>query len=526
MNALNYFIEANIGLLIFLAAYTLLLRRETDFKVSRLFLLTGIFLSIIFPLLHLQYTGNVFPTLSNVIPTYLLPGIVIVGDGIGSEAFQIDKFVVMNGWNYLEVFYLAGVAFFLARFLVRLIMLVRTLYSGDSIRVGNLKVVELNNGNMTFSFFNFIVLGQANLLSLQEKQKIIEHEAVHANRLHSLDILLLNVLGILFWFNPFLKTYKRIFVQLHEFEADARAVENHDVDEYCNLLARVALESAGLKLANHFNNSLTLKRIEMMRTIKRKIRPWKMTLIAAVLPLTFFIVSCQDQITNQAAELATSSAASVNLPVEVQQKYEALVKANPEKKFLVMETDENMVPKHDDMKQKFESLKQRQISNIEMITPKANKADEVRTFAIVEYRELSDLTGTANGDKVFTVVDEPATPPGGISDFYHHVMTKLTYPLEARQRGIEGHVFVEFVVNVDGSVSDINVKKGIGAGCDEAAVMAIKTSPKWNPGKQDGVAVKQRLVMPVAFKLEGSSPKDQVKAPGGALDETVVVGKP
>ena len=105
-------------------------------------------------------------------------------------------------------------------------------------------------------------------------------------------------------------------------------------------------------------------------------------------------------------------------------------------------------------------------------------------------------------------------------------MTKLTYPLEARQRGIEGHVFVEFVVNVDGSVSDINVKKGIGAGCDEAAVMAIKTSPKWNPGKQDGVAVKQRLVMPVAFKLEGSSPKDQVKAPGGALDETVVVGKP
>lgn len=211
MNALNYFIEANIGLLIFLAAYTLLLRRETDFKVSRLFLLTGIFLSIIFPLLHLQYTGNVFPTLSNVIPTYLLPGIVIVGDGIGSEAFQIDKFVVMNGWNYLEVFYLAGVAFFLARFLVRLIMLVRTLYSGDSIRVGNLKVVELNNGNMTFSFFNFIVLGQANLLSLQEKQKIIEHEAIHANRLHSLDILLLNVLGILFWFNPFLKTYKRIF---------------------------------------------------------------------------------------------------------------------------------------------------------------------------------------------------------------------------------------------------------------------------------------------------------------------------
>ena len=92
--------------------------------------------------------------------------------------------------------------------------------------------------------------------------------------------------------------------------------------------------------------------------------------------------------------------------------------------------------------------------------------------------------------------------------------------------GIEGNVLVSFIVNTDGSISDIKAIKGIGAGCDEAAVVAVKTSPKWNPGRQDGVAVKQRLVMPVTFKLEGSTSKDQSKAPTGALDETVVVGRP
>jgi periplasmic protein TonB len=67
--------------------------------------------------------------------------------------------------------------------------------------------------------------------------------------------------------------------------------------------------------------------------------------------------------------------------------------------------------------------------------------------------------------------------------------------------GVEGKVFVEFIVNKDGSISDVTVKKGIGAGCDKAAIEAVSASPKWKPGKQAGLIVRQKFTVPIQFKL-------------------------
>ena len=523
---LNYFIEANIGLVLFLTAYTLLLRKETDFKIKRYFLLLGIFTSLTFPLLHIQYGGTSIPTLSRVIPSYFLPEFTITGDGTAaSEAVRVDY--VKGGWFSLQVLYVGGLLFFSAQFIVRLFNLLRTIKNSKTDQIGNLKIVEYAEDQPTFSFFNFIILGQTNFLSLEEKQKIIKHEAVHATQLHSFDILLLNLISIFFWFNPFLKSYKKIFVQLHEFEADARAVENRDVNEYCNLLARVALTSAGIKLANHFNNSLTVKRIEMMRTIKKKIKPWKMLLVAGVIPLAFFAIACQDQIANEVAEIAKSSTMAVDIPLEVQQKYDQLLQANPQKRFLLMETDENMKPKLEEMKAEFESIDQDRISHIELVTPTVGPSDDVRTFAIIEYTEsIDEITNRSKVDgDVFTMVEETATPQGDMGAFFAHVARKLLYPAQARRMGIEGKVFVEFVVETDGSISNVRAKKGIGAGCDEQAVIAVKTAPKWNPAKNKGVVVRQQLVLPITFKLSGSDFKDEAKAPANAVEEVVVAGQ-
>src|SRR5690606_33953339 len=138
-------------------------------------------------------------------------------------------------------------------------------------------------------------------------------------------------------FNPFINTYKKIFIQLHEFEADARAVKNSDVNKYCSLLARVALQSADFKLANHFNNSLTVKRIEMMRRIKKNIRHWKVVAIASALPLVFFFVACQDQVTNEVTEIAKNSTHALIVPDFVKQRFEELRAANPGKTYTVLE---------------------------------------------------------------------------------------------------------------------------------------------------------------------------------------------
>ena len=102
---------------------------------------------------------------------------------------------------------------------------------------------------------------------------------------------------------------------------------------------------------------------------------------------------------------------------------------------------------------------------------------------------------------VYNIVDERAIPPGGIEKFYQYVGSELRYPAQARRLGVEGKVFVEFIIQTDGSVTDARVVKGIGAGCDEAARNVIASSAKWTPGKNKGVIVKQRMVMPVSFAL-------------------------
>lgn len=102
---------------------------------------------------------------------------------------------------------------------------------------------------------------------------------------------------------------------------------------------------------------------------------------------------------------------------------------------------------------------------------------------------------------VFRIVEEQPAPIGGYSAFYEYISKKLKYPAQARRMGIEGKVFVEFIVDKDGSITDVTLMKGIGGGCDEEAIRIIKASPKWKPGKQRGQPVKVKMTVPIVFKL-------------------------
>ena len=104
-------------------------------------------------------------------------------------------------------------------------------------------------------------------------------------------------------------------------------------------------------------------------------------------------------------------------------------------------------------------------------------------------------------DEIFMVVEDQPEPQGGMQAFYEFVGKNMKYPSQARRMGVEGKVFVQFVVDKDGSLSDVKAIKGIGAGCDEEAVRVVKSAPKWKPGKQRGKAVRVRMVLPITFKL-------------------------
>ena len=109
----------------------------------------------------------------------------------------------------------------------------------------------------------------------------------------------------------------------------------------------------------------------------------------------------------------------------------------------------------------------------------------------------------ADPEMEFIVVEEPASPFGGYAAFYTFLHDHLRgkYPAVARRMGIEGLVFLEFVVEKDGKLSGIRLVKGIGGGCDELAKQALSQSPSWNPGKQRGIPVRQRMTIPIRFKL-------------------------
>lgn len=104
-------------------------------------------------------------------------------------------------------------------------------------------------------------------------------------------------------------------------------------------------------------------------------------------------------------------------------------------------------------------------------------------------------------DEIFQVVEESAEPLGGYKAFYGRIKDELKYPRKATQLGVEGKVYVQFVVDRDGGITDVKAIRGIGAGCDEEAVRVVMLAGKWTPGKQRGRAVRQYMIIPITFKL-------------------------
>lgn len=120
---------------------------------------------------------------------------------------------------------------------------------------------------------------------------------------------------------------------------------------------------------------------------------------------------------------------------------------------------------------------------------------------IIEEIVIEEPTEEPPND-VFEIVDEPAQPSEGYVAFLNHIEDNLIYPEKAKVLEIEGKVYVEFIVNKNGALSDVKVVKGLGFGCDEEAIRLFKKSPKWKPARIEGKKVKQLLVLPVQFSLE------------------------
>ena len=129
-------------------------------------------------------------------------------------------------------------------------------------------------------------------------------------------------------------------------------------------------------------------------------------------------------------------------------------------------------------------------------------ADVQQDEVIEEYVAPEVVEEEVVEQEIFQIVEEMPSFPGGEGKLLEYVATHIKYPQIARETGIQGRVFVGFVVEPDGSISNVKLLRGIGGGCDEEAMRVIKSLPKWKPGKQRGKAVRVSYQIPVLFKLQ------------------------
>ena len=125
------------------------------------------------------------------------------------------------------------------------------------------------------------------------------------------------------------------------------------------------------------------------------------------------------------------------------------------------------------------------------------------TISINVYSQNIDTTDTIKKDNepIFSIAEEPAQFPGGDEALFKFIQENTKYPIEAIKNNISGIVYVQFVVEKDGSISDIKVVRGIGGGCDEEAVRVITKMPNWIPAKQKGIPVRSFYIIPIIFVL-------------------------
>jgi len=142
-------------------------------------------------------------------------------------------------------------------------------------------------------------------------------------------------------------------------------------------------------------------------------------------------------------------------------------------------------------------------NDVEVETVIEINAEANQETVIQDYVPVAKVEVPVEETDIFKVVEFDPEYPGGNAARMQFLQENIKYPQMARESGIQGTVYVTFVVETDGRVTDVRVLRGIGGGCDEEAIRVIQSMPKWVPGKQRGKPVRVQFNMPIKFTLQG-----------------------
>ena len=270
---LLYLVESGICIGLFYLVYWIFLKKETFFAINRLFLLLSIPLSFLLPLINIPSPFLTHPSIEQQLAFTPI-------SAIQTSSFGFTDIV----W----IIYLLGVAFFLVRFGYKIAKLLMLIKKHGFQKYGKIKLVFIDEDSAPFSFFNFFFMNKSNI-SQHDLLRIIDHELVHINQYHTIDLIIIELLTIVEWFNPFVRPYKTSLKETHEYLAD-----NHVIAQGCSRAKYQLLifeQHVGLKLfefVNNFNHSLIKRRITMMT--KGKSKTWAKSKFLLLIPVICILV--------------------------------------------------------------------------------------------------------------------------------------------------------------------------------------------------------------------------------------------
>ncbi len=252
---LHYILQTIAFQLFFLIIYDVFLKRDTFFNWNRAYLLVTVLLSIVLPFIKIESFKQVIPQQFII----MLPEVIL-----GNLTQTESNFVLINGIEQTsrfiftwELFFVLGATFAFVLFTYKFIKILFLIYKNPKRWKGDLLIIKLINSNAAFSFFHYVFLGE--FITTKDKNTILKHEAIHVKQNHSVDLLLFEVLRILFWFNPLVYMYQSRIRTLHEFIADAKAIKSQDKSQYYENLLTQVFETQNVSFINTFFKQSLIK---------------------------------------------------------------------------------------------------------------------------------------------------------------------------------------------------------------------------------------------------------------------------
>jgi TonB family protein len=475
----NYLIESGISLSLFALVYFLFLRRETFFSINRWFLLVSIGFSAVLPLLHIPFYTPQPTVLAEVTVTpyvNLLSTITIYGAGFTQSA---ETFVL--SYSLFGYLYLVGVALFAVKFFIQLFQIFRMVFRNKVTTEGKIKLVVLDRDLSPFSFLNYIFVSK-NLKNTKGWEKMLEHERQHIRQGHTFDVLLLEIIAIVQWFNPFFWMFRRALRENHEFLADQAVISHGTAPSWYKQILINQYVGDQIIIANNFNYSLIKIRIKMMSKIKSRKITYAKILLGIIL------------------------AGSLTASFAFEQKKSTSIPTNPEKQTKTILVDGREVQISGD-KTGVEKLMNAIAKSETYVlwndskTGKLNLGEKTGKQMLVD-EEVVPKIQLNSGEEVYMVVEEMPEYPGGVAALRIFLANNVKYPPETAKKGIHGKVYVNFVVEKDGTVGMVKIARGVDPSLDAEALRVVKLLTNWKPGKQKGEDVRVSYTVPINFALQ------------------------